>query len=240
MADIPEKAFLLAAGKGTRLRPHTDTVPKPMVPVTGRSIIHRTLEKLNAAGVKEVVINLHHLAPVLEAHLAKVQHPKIVLSPEPELLETGGGVKKALQHFNGQPFYMINGDALWSDSGDQTALKRLAEKWDPAKMDLLLLLQPIRNMKLTDGVGDYSLVADGKAVRRADKSGDLMFAGIRIVSPSLWDGTPDGAFSFLSLMDKAEAAGRLYGILHEGEWHHISTPEELARVDEAFRSGEAQ
>lgn len=236
----PEKAFILAAGKGTRLRPYTDTVPKPMVPVDGRSIIHRTLEKLQDAGIGEVVVNLHHLAPVLESHLAEVQQLKIILSHEAELLETGGGVKKALQHFDGQPFYLINGDALWSDAGDQSALQRLAAQWDPEIMDMLLLLQPIRSMKLTHGVGDYALAEDGRAIRKADKSGDLMFAGVRIVSPALWDNMPDSAFSFLSLMDKAESTGRLYGIVHEGEWHHISTPEELERVDAAFKSGEAQ
>lgn len=240
MSKVPEKAFLLAAGKGTRLRPYTDTMPKPMVPVGGCSIIHRTLQKLSEAGVKDVVVNLHHLAPVLEDHLATIKQPKILLSHETELLDTGGGVKKMLQFFNEKPFFMINGDALWSDFGQKSALFRLAETWDDQNMDMLLLLQPVKAMTLTIGVGDYALAPDGKAQRRAAKNGDLMFAGIRIVHPRLFDGSPDGAFSFLTLMDKAEAAVRLYGIVHDGEWHHISTPEELERVDEAFKAGEAE
>ncbi len=233
----PLKAFILAAGKGTRLRPYTDSVPKPMVEVGGVSIIKRTLNKLAAEGVEEVVVNLHHLADVLADHLQNVQQPHIVLSYETELLETGGGVKKALQHFAGEPFYLINGDALWDEGKDDSALTRLALTWDPASMDMLLLLQPVNGMSLTNGVGDYTLAADGHAIRALDKSGDYMFAGVRIVHPRLFEGSPDGAFSFLTLMDKAQQNGRLFGLAHTGAWHHISTPGELLRVDDAYRKG---
>ncbi len=233
----PFKAFILAAGKGTRLRPYTDTVPKPMVEVGGISIIKRTLAKLAAEGVEEVVVNLHHLGDVLADHLKNVQEPRIILSPESELLETGGGVKKALQHFAGEPFYLINGDALWDEGEGAAALSRLAKVWDPTTMDMLLLLQPVNGMTLTNGVGDYTLRTDGHAIRALDKSGDYMFAGVRIVHPRLFEGSPDGAFSFLSLMDKAQQNGRLFGLAHSGAWHHISTPEELLRVDDAYRKG---
>lgn len=235
-----DRAFILAAGKGTRLRPYTDSIPKPMVTVGGRSIIHRTIQKLADVGVQEVVVNLHHLAPVLEAHLEEIKHPALILSHEEELLETGGGVQKALQHFKGEPFFLINGDALWDDAGDKTALARLSDFWDSDKMDLLLLLQPVRSMKLTHGVGDYVLEADGKARRKPQRDGDMMFAGIRIVHPRLFEGAPEGSFSFLSLMDKAQQNDRLYALAHEGDWHHISTPEELERVDEAFNNGTAR
>lgn len=231
----PLNAFILAAGKGTRLRPYTDIMPKPMVPIAGRSIIKRTLQKLSDSGVQNVVVNLHHLAAVLEEHLKGVVQPNVILSHEEDLLETGGGVKKALHHFGDDPFYLINGDALWTDNGHEPALSRLAQLWDAKKMDMLLLLQPIDTMTLTEGVGDYNLSDDGKAVRKADKSGNMMFAGVRIVKPALFDGSPDGAFSFLTLMDKAEANGRLFGVAHKGDWHHISTPGDLERVDELFR-----
>lgn len=232
----PDKAFILAAGKGTRLRPHTDTMPKPMVPIAGKSIIHRTLEKLAHENVAETVVNLYHLSPVLEEHLAGISTPRIILSHENDLLETGGGIKKALHHFGGEPFYIINGDALWDEGNNGTALARLAQAWDDSKMDILLLLQPTSSMHMTGAVGDYTVDAQGRAKRSKDRSGDYMFAGIRIAHPRVFDGSPDGAFSFLSLMDKAESEGRLYAVIHEGNWYHISTPEDLAEVDAAFRA----
>lgn len=231
----PDKAFILAAGKGTRLRPYTDSVPKPMVKVGGKPIIDRALDKLEAEGVKDVVVNLYHLGEVLEDHLENRKKPHIILSKETDLLETGGGTKKALHHFNNEPFYLLNGDALWSDGSDGSALDRLARAWDADKMDMLLLLQPVSGMTLTNGLGDYTLETSGKAIRSPDKIGTHMFAGIRILHPRLFEGSPDGAFSFLMQMDKAQQDDRLYGISHTGEWHHISTPEELERVDKAYR-----
>lgn len=231
MKNKPTRAFILAAGKGTRLRPHTDTMPKPMVDIAGTSIIRRTIAKLVQAGVTDIVVNLHHLGDVLEDHLKEVKGVNIILSREEELLETGGGIKKALHHFGDEPFYIINGDALW-DEGEVPALEKLAQVWSD-DMDILLLLQPTRRMELTGAVGDYRLNG-GKASRAKDKSGDHMFAGVRIAHPRIFEGLPDGAFSFLSLMDRAEEQGRLYGLVHSGHWYHISTPEDLQSVNEAF------
>lgn len=231
----PNKAFILAAGKGTRLRPHTDTMPKPMVPVAGRSIIKRTIEKLAAIGVEEIVINLHHLGDVLEDHLKDVAAPRLIFSYEDELLETGGGLKKAIHHFDA-PYFIINGDALWDEEGDISALQKLSNLWDADKMDILLLLEPKDKMLLTGFVGDYAITADGRAERSKNKTGDYMFAGVRIANPRIFDSAPDGAFSFLQLMDKAQEQGRLYGAAHNAEWYHISTPEDLAAVDAAFRA----
>lgn len=236
MSRKPDKAFILAAGMGSRLRPYTDTMPKPMVPVAGKSIIQRTLEKLKQEGVGDVVVNTHYLARVLQDHLSEVQHPRITISHEDQLLDTGGGVKKMLHFFENRPFYMINGDAIWEEKSNNTAISRLAENWNEQKMDMLLLLQKTSAMTLTDGVGDYDLASDGTVIRKQDKGGSHMFAGIRIVHPRLFMGTPDGPFSFLTLMDKAQQNGRLFAIEHEGEWHHISTPQELERVDRAYRT----
>lgn len=232
----PDKAFILAAGMGTRLRPHTDRMPKPMVAIAGKSIIRRTLQKLADEGVSEAVVNTHHLAPVLEEHLRGIESPRIVLSPEETLLETGGGIKKALHHFEGKPFYILNGDALWDEGTSGTALGRLAHDWDDGKMDILLLLQPVAAMNMTGAVGDYTVDGDGRAKRSITRDGDYMFAGIRIAAPRIFDGAPEGAFSFLSLMDKAEREGRLFAVIHDGGWYHISTPEDLAEVDAAFRA----
>lgn len=231
----PKRAFILAAGKGTRLRPHTDTMPKPMVPVAGRSIIKRTIEKLSKEGIEEIVVNLHHLGDILKDHLKDIEAPKIIFSVEDELLETGGGLKKALHHFGDEPFYIINGDALWDEGTGQSALANLAEMWDKEKMDIVLLLEPRDKMILTEFVGDYHVLPDGRLHRAKNKDGNYMFAGVRIAHPRIFDGAPDGPFSFLHLMDKAEREGRLYGVVHDAEWYHISTPDDLAAVDAAFR-----
>lgn len=235
----PETAFIAAAGLGTRLKPYTDTLPKPMVPVNGQPIIGHILDQLIAAGVKSVTINLHHKADVMRVYLGTRKDIEIHESFEEVLLETGGGVKKALPTLGDKPFYMINGDAFCLDGPSGSALLNLASAFDPAKMDILLLLQPVSNMKLTQGVGDYDLTADNHPVRSKTKQGKYMFAGIRICNPQIFDGTPDGAFPFLTLMDKAENEGRLFGFVHDGDWHHISTPEDLDNVNRALSANSA-
>ena len=235
MIPVPEKAFLLAAGMGTRLRPHTDTMPKPMVPVAGRPILDYALDKLAAAGTKEVWINLHYLPEVITTHLSARNDIKIRFSEEKTLLNTGGGAKKCLNDLGNAPFYMINGDALWENDG-KDALLQLSEAYVPDKTDILMLFQPVNSMTLTGGVGDYN--GDGiNAARNRDKQGQFMFTGIRIVHPRVFDypQASQDIFSFLDLMDEAEKRGRLHYIVNEGQWHHISTPQDLAAVDAAFR-----
>lgn len=229
----PDHAFILAAGKGTRLRPYTDNMPKPMVPVNGRPILDYTLDKLKNEGVTNVTINLNYLGDRIFNYLKNRKAPTIHFSNETTLLNTGGGVKKALETMENKPFYLINGDAFWTDNG-KTALQRLADYWDPEAMDILLLLQPLDKMILTQGVGDYGLNKNGQAVRSLDKTGAYMFGGIRITKTDIFKGSPEGAFSFLQLMDKAQEQGRLYGLVHQGDWHHISTPEDLDRVNAAL------
>lgn len=230
----PDLAFILAAGQGKRLRPYTDTMPKPMVPINGKPIIDHTLEKLEKDGINNVTINLHYLGDRIENHLKGRKNPSLNFSRETVLLDTGGGVKKALNTLNGKPFYLINGDAFWTDPPETTALQQLADAWNPDIMDILLLLQPVKHMVLTEGVGDYNLNENNQAVRSHDKSGAHMFAGIRITKPEIFNKTTEDAFSFLDLMDKAETEGKLYGLVHEGEWHHISTPGDLDRINASF------
>jgi len=235
MIPVPDKAFILAAGMGTRLRPHTDTMPKPMVPVAGKPILDYTLDKLMAAGVRDAWINLHYLPEVIKNHLAARNDINIHFSEEKTLLNTGGGVKKCLNELKEAPFYMINGDALW-ESAENDALLQLSEAYDPQECDILLLLQPVSSMVLTGGVGDYNRVGS-LAVRDRNKQGQFMFTGIRIVHPRVFDyvqAKPD-IFSFLDLMDEAEKRGQLQYIVHKGDWHHISTPADLAAVETAFR-----
>ena len=233
MNNKPDKAFILAAGKGTRLLPYTNDIPKPLVEVGGKTIIEHALKKLQVAGVDNVTINLHYLGHIIENALKDVLDPKITFSKEKELLDTGGGIKYALKNMGENPFYIINGDALWLD-GPLPALDRMAKVWNSKKMDLLILLQPISQMVLTQGIGDYDLDHSGKACRSLDKTGAYMFTSIRICNPDLFKDTPSGAFSFLDILDKAEKKGRLYGLVHDSEWHHISTGKDLERVNESF------
>ena len=232
--NTPENAFILAAGKGTRLRPHTDNLPKPMVSVHGKPIIEHIVNKLQKHGIKKIIINLYYFGDRIKNYFKDRKEPKLIFSEETVLLDTGGGVKNALSFLDDKPFYLINGDAFWED-GERSAFERLTENWNSDTMDILLLLQPINKMVLTEGVGDYDLLENGQAVRTANKTGAYMFAGIRITKPSLFENSPEGAFSFLELMDKTEKKGRLYGLEHDGTWHHISTPTDLENVNANYK-----
>jgi MurNAc alpha-1-phosphate uridylyltransferase len=231
MTNFPDHAFILAAGFGSRLRPYTDAVPKPMVKVGGVPMIDRALDALITAGVTHVVVNTHYLAEVLEAHLKKRSKPVITLSHEPTLLDTGGGVKKMLPALGDKPFYVLAGDSVWTDGISGNSLLRLAKNWNPDTMDILTLMQPLENMVLTHGVGDYDVLPDGRCIRSKDKTGKYMWTNIRLNTPELYRDAPDGSFSFLSLLDRAESQGRLRALIHDGDWHHISTPADLERVN---------
>ncbi len=234
MAQPPKKAFVLAAGKGERMRPLTDNCPKPLIEVGGMTMLDRALDALADVGVEEVVVNTFYLGHMIEEHLKDRKKPKITISREDGLLDTGGGVKKALEFFGDEPFYVLNADVLWVDGREKT-LKALADKWDPSQMDLLLLLHPTENLPAYAGRGDYYL-AEGSDRPVFAKGNDLpanyIFAGPRIVKPELFEGSPDGAFSFLELFHKAEKAGKLFGLRHDGEWHHVGTPEALEKTNQ--------
>lgn len=234
MAPSPpiSTAMVLAAGLGMRMRPLTLERPKPLVVLDGRTLLDRALDRLRAAGVTRTVVNTHYLAAMIEEHLA--DHDDIVLSPEAERLETGGGVARALPHLGGRPFYVVNSDAVWRD-GAVPALDRLAAAWDAARMDVLLLVQPVARAMGYHGAGDYHLAADGALRRRgADETAAHLFAGIQILNPKIFHDIPDGPFSLNLLYDRAEAAGRLCGLEHESDWYHVGTPEDLAATEAAF------
>ncbi|TAL27894.1 MAG: nucleotidyltransferase family protein [Alphaproteobacteria bacterium] len=230
MAEVPKKAFVLAAGRGERMRPLTDNCPKPLLYVGGRTMLDRTLDALEEAGVEEVVVNLHYLGSMIEEHLKNRKSPKITFSHEDELLDTGGGVKKALSFFGNEPFFVLNADVVWTDGVNGSTLKQMAAKWDPAKMDILFLLHTTQDLPAYAGKGDYYLTegSDQPIFReRSERPANYIFAGPRIVHPAIFKGAPEGAFSFLELFHKAEAGGHLYAHRNEGEWHHVGTPEAL-------------
>jgi len=237
---IPRRAMVLAAGLGQRLRPITETLPKPLVRVAGTPIIDTVLDRLAAVGVEEVVVNLHHLGHLIEAHLAARERPRIVFSREPAILETGGGIRQALPLLGLEPFYAINGKIVWLN-GKVDALIRLAEAWDADRMDALLLLQPTVTAVGYDGLGDFQLDQEGIVRRRKEwEVAPFLYSGIQIVHPRLFDGAPEGHFSLNVLWDRAIEAGRLCGLRHDGEWYHVSTPAQLAEVEQRLgRGGDA-
>jgi len=224
---LPRSAMVLAAGLGTRLRPITDTIPKPLVEINGRSLIDHALDRLVAAGVEHVIVNIHYKAAMIADHLARRDHPRIELSEEIELLDTGGGVARALPLL-GEAFFVVNSDVFWLD-GKESALLRLAAAFDPSRMDGVLLVQPTATAVGYDGSGDYFLDVRGNPHRRRDgEAAPFLFAGIQLLHRRLFDETPGGAFSLVRLFDRAEAAGRLSAIVHDGDWYHVGTPEGLA------------
>jgi len=233
----PDKAFILAAGFGKRLRPYTNDMPKPMLKVGDKPMIDSALDKLGKIGVKECVVNTHYKAKKIANHLKNKTNPLVKLSFEPEILDTGGGIKNAITHFTA-PFFVLSGDSVWEDSPKQNSLNTLAKEWDEKKMDILILLQPVSTMTLTHGVGDYDIDKQGRATRSPDQTGQYMWTSIRINAPHIFETAPNNSFSYLQLLDEAQNKGRLYAQIHQGNWHHISTPEDLETVNNALKKSQ--
>jgi MurNAc alpha-1-phosphate uridylyltransferase len=223
----PRSAMVLAAGLGTRLRPVTATIPKPLVEINGRTLLDHAIDRLALAGVERVVVNVHYKAAMVAAQLAQRDHPRIDISEEAELLDTGGGVKRALPLL-GDAFFVVNGDVFWVDAED-CALQRLAGAFDPDHMDAILLLQETVAAVGYEGSGDYFLDPSGKPRHRSEhEAAPYLFAGIQLLHRRLFDAASETIFSIVRLFDHAERAGRLHAIVHDGEWYHIGTPEGLA------------
>jgi len=237
MNSPPTHAMVLAAGLGLRMRPITDTLPKPLVSVAGRTMLDRALDHLDRAGVAHKVVNTHWLPQKIADHL--VGRADITLSPEDVLLETGGGVAKALPLLGRGPFYVVNSDIIWTDGGAGSALSRLASAWDDSRMDGLLLMQRTATALGYDGDGDFFLSADGIPTRRgARQVAPLLFSGVQILSPRLFTDAPSGKFSLNVLYDQALEAGRLFGLVHDGRWYHVGTPQALPVVEQALLAEE--
>jgi MurNAc alpha-1-phosphate uridylyltransferase len=233
---IPGSAMVLAAGLGLRMRPITDRIPKPLVRVGGRTLLDRALDHLEAVGVARAVVNAHYRAEQIVEHLKVRTRPKIELSIEDDLLETGGGVAKALPRL-GETFYVVNSDIMWLD-GKVPALVRLARAWDPARMDALLLMQRTASAVGYEGIGDYVLDPLGLPRRRKEREvAPFLFAGVQILDRRLFEGAPEGKFSLNLLYDRAEKAKRLHAIVHDGEWYHVGTPEALGAAERLLALG---
>lgn len=230
--DIPRRGMVLAAGLGTRLRPITETTPKPLIQVGGRALIDHCLDRMMEVDIESVVVNTHHLAEKVERHLGQRDAPRIEFSREDTLLETGGGVKKALSLLGEQPFYVMNGDMLLLN-GPQSALRRLARHWDAARMDALLLVHSTVSAMGYQGLGDFIVDPMGRVERRREAEvSPFMFTGTQILHPRLFDDMPAEEFSLNLLYDRAIGRRRLYGVVHDGECFHVGTPEGLSEASQ--------
>ncbi len=228
----PSAAMVLAAGRGTRMGALTADRPKPLIEVRGRALIDIALDRLLAAGVRRAVVNLHYLGAMLRAHLAGRAAPEIAFSEEAELLETGGGVKRALQLLGPAPFLSLNADAVWTGP---EPLPPLVAAWAPARMGALLQLVPRARAVAHAGRGDFFLGDDGRLSRRGGAaSAPYVFTGAQVIAPEAFAETPDGPFSTNLVWDRLIEEGRLFGQVHPGGWVDVGTPDGLAAAEAAM------
>ena len=231
----PTRAMVLAAGLGVRMRPLTDRMPKPLVPVAGSPLLDHVLDKLADAGVSEAIVNVHYLPDQIIDHVAKRSHPRVIISDERDtVLGTGGGVVKALPLLGDAPFYHLNADTMWID-GVRPNLARLAEAFDPARMDILLLMAPTASSIGYSGSGDYAMTPDGALRKRKEHQVvPFVYAGVAILSPSVFADAPKGEFSLTRMFDRASEQERLFGLRMDGVWMHVGTPDAVRAAEDAF------
>lgn len=231
----PTTAMLLAAGLAKRMRPLTDTTAKPLLMLHGRSLLDHALDRLAEAGVTEVVVNAHWHADQIAAACATRADPRITVQHEEALLETGGSVRRALPLLGDAPFFVVNGDAFWLN-GPTPALNRLTAAFDPASMDALLLVARASLIPGDVGFGDFAVDPLGRVRRRGEREvAPYLYAGVQLAAPAMFAAGPEGLFSTNILWDRAIEAGRLFALVHDGPWFHLSTPADLAEADRLLR-----
>jgi N-acetyl-alpha-D-muramate 1-phosphate uridylyltransferase len=221
-------AMVLAAGFGKRMRPLTDAMPKPLVPLKGKPLIDHVLDRLAIGGITRAVVNVHYLPDLLEAHLVGRTKPSIVISSERDaILDTGGGVVRALPLLGGAPFVIHNSDSVWIE-GVSSNIARLISQFDSKRMDSLMLLAPGATSLGYDGHGDFSMAPDGLLARPGDRREQpFVFTGVSIAHPRLFEDAPKGPFSLNLLWDRAITRGRLFGLRLDGSWMHVGTPQSV-------------
>ena len=231
----PDKAMVFAAGLGTRMRPLTDAVPKPLIKVAGKALIDYTLDRFAAIGVETAIVNVHHLASQIEAHVAERRAPRIILSDEREkLLGQGGGIAKALPFLGPKPFLIANTDAFWVD-GPADNLRRLASGWDPDRMDILLLVAAVATSIGVDSSGDFHLTPEGRLIKRGERGiAPFVYTGVGIIKPGLFAGRAIEVFPLTPFFFAASDRGRLYGQRLDGLWLHVGAPEAIRDAEQAL------
>ncbi len=231
MSRSPKTAMVLAAGLGKRMRPITDTMPKPLVEIAGRTLLDRGLDSLADAGVTQAVVNVHYLPEQIVAHVAARTVPRIVVSDESAgLLDSAGGIVKALPELGADPFYILNADTFWIDTEDSN-LDRLALAWDAARMDILLMLADLDSATGHSGGTDFLVGPDGDLTRAKGAPDGLIYAGVAILNPAILAGAPEGPLSLNRYFDEAIAAGRLHGMRMGGRWVTVGTPDAIPQAE---------
>jgi MurNAc alpha-1-phosphate uridylyltransferase len=228
----PTRAMILAAGLGTRMRPLTNNTPKPLVKVAGRALIDHAIDRLVHAGVMTIIVNVHYHADKLRHHLARREDVEIRISDETDaILGTGGGIVRALPHFEGEAFFVHNSDSIWAE-GYGNALDRLKARWNPDEMDSLLLMASLVSSLGYEGRGDFLMDSEGHLSRVPEsRLSPFAYPGAAILHPRLFDGAPSGPFPLLTLWERAIERGRLYGMRLDGIWMHVGTPEALREAE---------
>lgn len=240
MSATPRKAMVLAAGLGKRMRPITDTMPKPLVKIAGKALIDWGLDSLAEAGVETAVVNVHYLPDQLVSHVSDRTNPAIDISDErDELLDSGGGIVRALPQLGSSPFFVLNADTFWIDWKD-SSLRRLALAWKDAEMDILLMLARLDQATGHSGGTDFLLASDGRLSRAKGDPQGLIYAGGAIVHPRIFDDAPAGAHSLNVEFDRALAAGRLHGMVLGGDWITVGTPDAIAPAEAAVERAAAR
>lgn len=236
----PKRAMILAAGLGKRMRPVTVTTPKPLIEIAGRSLIDRALDRLERAGVEKAVVNVHYLGQLVRVHVGRRSSPEIVISDESErLLDTGGGIVKALPQLGAEPFYLLNSDSFWLE-GARPNLEWLANAWRDEAMDALLMLASTARAVGYSGRGDFRMDPAGRLTRRPEREVvPFAYAGAAILHPRLFAGRKAEPFSLNALFDQALDAGRLFGMRMDGLWLHVGTPEAIAEAEHSIADSAA-
>ncbi|MGA3301810.1 MAG: nucleotidyltransferase family protein [Methylovirgula sp.] len=231
-SPVPRTAMVFAAGLGTRMRPISDTVPKPLIRIVGKPLIDHTLDRLAQAGVTTAVVNIHHHADQLEKHLLKRAAPKIIISDERgKLLDQGGGIRKALPHLGDAPFFICNTDSFWIE-GPHANLPRFAAGWDPKKMDIFLLVATTATSVCVDWPGDFMMDSLGRLQFREERRvAPFVYTGVGIIKPELFKEAKEDVFRLAPYFHKAAAAGRLYGMRLDGLWFHVGTPQAIEEAE---------
>ncbi|WKL58223.1 nucleotidyltransferase family protein [Asticcacaulis sp. ZE23SCel15] len=224
--STPTTALILAAGLGTRMRPLTNDRSKALVEVGGKALIDHMIDRLIAAGVTRCVVNVHYFADRLEAHVKARTDVEIVISDEREkLLETGGGLKKARPLLGDEPIFVANIDSVWIEDNDGAAMADMAARWDPERMDAILMLAQMQRSSGFDGAGDFILSDDGRiSFRGSANAAPYNYMGVHITKPDIADHVTDDAFSLSPIWREKAVSGRLYGCVMYGDWMHVGDP----------------
>ena len=233
--QMPKAAMVFAAGLGARMRPITESLPKPLVKVAGKALIDHCLDRFAEAGVARAVVNVHWLADQIEAHLAARAHPAIIISDErARLLDQGGGIRRALPLLGDEPFFLCNTDAFWIE-GPRSNLQRLAALFDPARMDAALLVASSAGAVGVDWPGDFSFGADGRLAPREDRHvAPFVYTGVGVIKPELFAGEQPDVFRLAPFFFEAARRGRLFGLRLDGLWLHVGRPESIAEAERAI------